>query len=35
VIDSMIPEATQRAGGFAGLATALGFAVATALSTPS
>jgi hypothetical protein len=35
VIDSMIPEATQRAGRVAGLATTLGFAVATALSTPS
>jgi ZIP family zinc transporter len=31
LIDSMIPEATRKAGDLAGLATVLGFAVATAL----
>jgi zinc transporter, ZIP family len=35
LIDSMIPEATRGAGRVAGLATTLGFAVATALSTAS
>jgi ZIP family zinc transporter len=35
LIDSMIPEATRGAGRVAGLATTLGFAVATALSTMS
>ncbi|MGI9099405.1 MAG: hypothetical protein ACR2H2_13120 [Solirubrobacteraceae bacterium] len=35
LIDSMIPEATRGAGPVAGLATTLGFAVATALSTMS
>ncbi len=35
LIDSMIPEATRVAGRVAGLATTLGFAVATALSTMS
>jgi zinc transporter, ZIP family len=35
LIDSMIPEATRGAGRIAGLATTLGFAVATALSTMS
>jgi ZIP family zinc transporter len=35
LIDSMIPEATRAAGRVAGLATTLGFAVATALSTTS
>jgi ZIP family zinc transporter len=33
LVDSMIPEAAGRAGRPAGLATTLGFAVATALST--
>jgi zinc transporter, ZIP family len=33
LIDSMIPEATRGAGRVAGLATTIGFAVATALST--
>jgi ZIP family zinc transporter len=32
LIDSMIPEATRRAGNVAGLVTVLGFAVAAALS---
>lgn len=32
LIDSMIPEASKKAGGPAGLATVVGFAVATALS---
>jgi ZIP family zinc transporter len=35
LIDSMIPEATKEAGRTAGLVTALGFAVATALSSVS
>ena len=35
LIDSMIPEARSGAGRVAGLATTLGFAVATALSTMS
>jgi zinc transporter, ZIP family len=35
LIDSMIPEATRESGRPAGLATTLGFAVATALSTVS
>ncbi len=35
LIDSMIPEASRDAGRVAGLVTALGFAVATALSTLS
>jgi len=33
LVDSMIPEATQKSGRVAGLATALGFAVAAGLST--
>jgi len=33
LVDSMIPEATRQAGRSAGLATVLGFAVATGLST--
>ena len=32
LVDSMIPEATRKAGGTAGLVTVLGFAVAAALS---
>ncbi len=32
LVDSMIPEAKQKAGNLAGLATVLGFAVAAALS---
>jgi ZIP family zinc transporter len=32
LVDSMIPEATRKAGGIAGLVTVLGFAVAAALS---
>jgi ZIP family zinc transporter len=32
LIDSMVPEATEKAGNKAGLATVLGFAVAAALS---
>ena len=32
LVDSMIPEATRKAGGVAGLVTVLGFAVAAALS---
>ena len=32
MIDSMIPEARQKAGNLAGLLTVVGFAVATALS---
>jgi ZIP family zinc transporter len=35
LIDSMIPEATRRAGNVAGLVTVLGFAVAAALSSIS
>jgi ZIP family zinc transporter len=35
LIDSMVPEATRDAGRVAGLATTVGFAVATALSTTS
>ncbi len=35
LIDSMIPEASKESGRPAGLATTLGFAVATALSTVS
>ena len=35
LVDSMIPEATRQAGRTAGLATVLGFAVATGLSTLS
>lgn len=35
LIDSMIPEATRKAGRTAGLVTTLGFAVAAALSTVS
>jgi len=35
LIDSMIPDATRKAGTTAGLATTLGFAVAAALSTVS
>ncbi|MGH2840423.1 MAG: ZIP family metal transporter [Solirubrobacteraceae bacterium] len=35
LVDSMIPQATRGAGRVAGLATTLGFAVATALSTIS
>ncbi len=31
LIDSMIPEAARKAGDVAGLATVVGFAVATAL----
>jgi ZIP family zinc transporter len=33
LVDSMIPEATQKSGRVAGLATTLGFAVAAGLST--
>jgi zinc transporter, ZIP family len=33
LIDSMIPEATEKSGRFAGLAATLGFALATGLST--
>jgi ZIP family zinc transporter len=32
LIDSMIPEATRKAGRAAGLATVLGFALAAGLS---
>jgi zinc transporter, ZIP family len=32
LVDSMIPEATKQAGRTTGLITALGFAVAAALS---
>ena len=32
LVDSMVPEARQKAGDWAGLATVLGFAVAAALS---
>ena len=35
LIDTMIPEATRRAGDVAGLATVLGFAVAAGLSLSS
>jgi ZIP family zinc transporter len=35
LIDSMVPEATRSAGRVAGLATTVGFAVATTLSTTS
>jgi ZIP family zinc transporter len=35
LIDSMVPEATRDAGRVAGLATTVGFAVATVLSTTS
>lgn len=35
LIDSMIPDATRKAGQVAGLATVLGFAVAAALSAVS
>ena len=35
LIDTMIPEATRRAGDVAGLATVLGFAVAAGLSIGS
>ena len=35
LVDSMIPEATRKAGDIAGLATVLGFAVAAGLSTVS
>ena len=35
LVDSMIPEATQKSGRVAGLATTLGFAVAAGLSTAS
>jgi ZIP family zinc transporter len=33
LVDSMIPEATEKSGRVAGLATVLGFAVAAGLST--
>ena len=33
LVDSMIPEATEKSGRVAGLATTLGFAVAAGLST--
>jgi zinc transporter, ZIP family len=33
LVDSMIPEATEKSGRIAGLATVLGFAVAAGLST--
>jgi len=32
LVDSMVPEAREKAGDWAGLATVLGFAVAAALS---
>ena len=32
LVDSMIPDATKKAGTIAGLLTVLGFAVAAALS---
>ena len=32
LVDSMIPDATEKAGRIAGLATVLGFAVAAGLS---
>jgi zinc transporter, ZIP family len=35
LVDSMVPEATERSGRTAGLATTLGFAVAMGLSTAS
>jgi ZIP family zinc transporter len=35
LIDSMIPDAQKKSGRLAGLATTLGFAVATGLSTVS
>jgi zinc transporter, ZIP family len=35
LIDSMIPDATRKAGDYAGLVTVLGFAVAAALSAAS
>ena len=35
LVDSMIPEATSKAGRVAGLATTLGFALAAGLSTLS
>ncbi|HET7444795.1 MAG TPA: hypothetical protein VFJ57_09075 [Solirubrobacterales bacterium] len=35
LIDSMIPDATRDAGRWAGLVTALGFALAAALSSVS
>ena len=33
LVDSLIPEATEKSGRVAGLATTLGFAVAAGLST--
>jgi ZIP family zinc transporter len=33
LVDSMVPDATRQAGRTTGLVTALGFAVATALSS--
>jgi ZIP family zinc transporter len=33
LVDSMIPEATEKSGRVAGLATTLGFALAAGLST--
>jgi ZIP family zinc transporter len=35
LVDSMIPEATEKSGAFAGLATTLGFALAAGLSATS
>lgn len=35
LVDSMVPEATEKSGRVAGLATTLGFAVAAGLSTAS
>jgi ZIP family zinc transporter len=33
LVDSMVPEATEKSGRIAGLATVLGFALAAGLST--